>query len=232
MKSCGRSCLIEPFLHTLLSNQIITKTLCFSDSTNMSDQQTVKIINQADADYCLAVRGGKLVINFSNPGDFYQRWIKKDYIGKKDQEGQQAFALINEATKAAIRHDGTTGPVSLVPFNLVDGTSDVNSVFWTMSKDSDKDFRRIRRASNLSFHITPKDFQIHDGRILEIRADNLPAARWKFVQDNADIVPDSTDDGQCGTGTGWGGSGTGQGGTGSGQGGTGTGQGGSGTGQQ
>ncbi|KAJ1700355.1 hypothetical protein LUZ63_000134 [Rhynchospora breviuscula] len=197
----------------------------------MSNQQTVKIINQdKSGDYCLAVRGGKLVVNFSNPGDPYQRWIKKEYIDKKDQEGQPAFALINEATKAAIRLDGTTGPVSLVPYNLVDGTSDENSVLWTMSKNSDKNFRRIRRASNMSYHITPKDFQVEDGRRVEMRSENLPAARWKFVKDSTDTIPGSAGTGPESAGTEPGGSGTGPGSAGTGPGSAGTGPGSAGTG--
>ncbi|KAJ4781174.1 Ricin B lectin domain-containing protein [Rhynchospora pubera] len=146
----------------------------------MSNQQTFMIINQgSNGEYCLAIRGRKVVIALYNPRDPYQRWIKKDN-GTKDQEDQPAFALINEATNEAIKHEGTTGPMSLVRYNRVAGSLD-NSVLWSESKDSDQGFRYIRRASNISRHITANSHAIRDGRIVDLWDGTHITEHWKLV---------------------------------------------------
>ncbi|KAJ3705834.1 hypothetical protein LUZ61_009539 [Rhynchospora tenuis] len=153
----------------------------------MSNQQTYMIINQGgNEEYSLAIRGRKVVVALYNPRDPYQRWIKKDN-GTKDQEGQPAFILINEATNEAIKHEGTTGPMSLVQYDTVASSQD-NSVLWSESKDSNQGFRYIRRASNISRHITVNYHALREGRIVDLWYETDITEHWKFIPYSKDLL--------------------------------------------
>ncbi|KAJ3684714.1 hypothetical protein LUZ61_013878 [Rhynchospora tenuis] len=152
--------------------------------------QTFLIINQNNGDYGLAIRGGKVVLTVSNPQDPYQRWFKRDN-GTKDEEDQPSFAIVNEATNEAIKHEGTSGPMSLVRHDLVDSSKD-NTVLWTESKIEDQGYRYIRRASSIRYHITPSSLKISDGRIVDLWDGDHISERWKFVPNSVEYQPKIT----------------------------------------
>ncbi|XP_078150179.1 ricin B-like lectin R40C1 [Carex rostrata] len=140
------------------------------------------IINKADEDYCLAIHGRKVVIAQSIPHDPYQQWFRKD-TATMDEEGQHAFVLVNKATNEAIMHNGTSGPMSLVPYDVA---SQDKSVLFTESKKDDQSFRYIRRASVIAYHMTANNHEIQDGRIIDLSTGTHISEWWKFTYNNKD----------------------------------------------
>jgi hypothetical protein len=79
-----------------------------------ANQPTFKIFCKADEGYCLTVRDGNVVLAPSNPRDAHQHWFKDMRFSTqiKDEEGNPAFALVNQATGLAIKHSlGQSHPV-------------------------------------------------------------------------------------------------------------------------
>ncbi|OIW06227.1 hypothetical protein TanjilG_03852 [Lupinus angustifolius] len=84
-------------------------------TTTLSHKPTVRIFTKADTNYSLTIRDHKVVLALSNPNDDYQHWYKIEKYGSivKDEEGCQAFSLVNKVTGQAIKH--TEGGTSTHP---------------------------------------------------------------------------------------------------------------------
>ncbi|XP_078166244.1 ricin B-like lectin R40C1 [Carex rostrata] len=136
-----------------------------------SEDQIYRIICHDKTDYSLAIRGENVVLALTHPFDRSQHWMKDDTHGAtiKDCEGQPAFALVSRATGQAISHGPTSQPLSLVQYNV---NSCDESVLWTMSKDVDKVFKKIRRVNEVFY---AQDSVIHDGHHVD-----LSGHHWKF----------------------------------------------------
>ncbi|MED6167807.1 hypothetical protein PIB30_006087 [Stylosanthes scabra] len=160
-------------------------------SAAASNKSIVKVVSKADPNYCLTIRGGKVILAYSNPSDEYQRWYKdlKYSTRVKDEEGYPAFSLVNKVTGEAIKHSvGDTHPVQLTHYNpdVLDG-----SVLWTESKDLGDGHRAIRMVNNIRLNV---DAYHGDKRSGGVR-DGTPIVLWQW--NNGDnqhwkIVPNST----------------------------------------
>ncbi|RCV44990.1 hypothetical protein SEVIR_9G421700v4 [Setaria viridis] len=150
-------------------------------------QPTFKIFCKADEGYCLTVRDGNVVLAPANPRDEHQHWYKDMRFSSqvKDEEGNPAFALVNQATGLAIKHSlGQSHPVKLVPFNP---EYQDESVLWTESGDVGKGFRCIRMVNNIrlnfdALHGDKDHGGVHDGTTVVLwewaKGDNQS---WKIL---------------------------------------------------
>ncbi|XP_078166267.1 ricin B-like lectin R40C1 [Carex rostrata] len=114
-------------------------------------QNTVQINCQAKVGYNLAIDKdcSTVLLVPSNPKDIFQHWIKEMAYGVpvKDEEKQEAFALVNKATGKAIKHGfGNNYLVQVAPFNRnhIDP-----SLLWTQSYYVPDSFRKIRMQNNI-----------------------------------------------------------------------------------
>ncbi|CAA0840123.1 hydroxyproline-rich glycoprotein family protein [Striga hermonthica] len=107
----------------------------------LSNKPSVRMYCKADTNYALTIRDGKVVLAPADPSDPRQQWIKDEKFSTrvKDEEGFPSFALVNKATRQAIKHSiGATQPVQLTDYNA-NGFDE--SILWTESKDLGDGYR-------------------------------------------------------------------------------------------
>ncbi|KAK6922352.1 hypothetical protein RJ641_012859, partial [Dillenia turbinata] len=148
------------------------------------NKPTYRIYCKAENNYSLTVREGSVVLARSDGSDPYQHWYKDEKMSTivKDEEGFPSFALINKATREALKHAiGATQPVKLIPYN-----PDVleESVLWTESRYLGDGYRAIRMVNNIRLNVDAfnGDSGVHDGTTIVLwgwkEGDNQ---RWKIV---------------------------------------------------
>ncbi|KAG9458563.1 hypothetical protein H6P81_003071 [Aristolochia fimbriata] len=108
-------------------------------SSELPQNRAVRVFCQAEENYSLTVRDGKVILARADPRDEFQHWIKDEkYSTKvKDEEGFPSFALVNKATGQALKHSiGATHPVQLCPYipDVLD-----ESILWTESRDTGRE---------------------------------------------------------------------------------------------
>lgn len=131
----------------------------------------VRIYCEANPEYFLTARGHLAVLALGNPHDRHQQWIKVDSWGLKvkDDDGFPAFALVNKATKQALRHgDKEWDQIYLADYNhnKLD-----ESFLWTLSADVGNGFQCLRPVNNIHLNMDAKAADgevggIHDGNEL------------------------------------------------------------------
>ncbi|KAJ3684713.1 hypothetical protein LUZ61_013877 [Rhynchospora tenuis] len=142
----------------------------------MSYQPTFMIVNHVDVKFCIVISGGKAVLGATNPADPNQRWMKLD-DASKDAEGQPTFRLVNFGTNEVLRGGH---------FRQASG-SEVNSVLWSFSKESNQDFRTLRMASNVTRRkLHPSSFRMVAGNWVDLwdGPNDHTSTQWKFQQDS------------------------------------------------
>ncbi|PIM99497.1 hypothetical protein CDL12_28008 [Handroanthus impetiginosus] len=151
-----------------------------------ANKPSVRVYSKAETNYSLTIRDGKVILTRSNPSDPCQHWIKDEKFSTrvKDEEGLPSFALVNKATRQAMKHSiGATHPVQLIPYNpdILD-----ESILWT-DKDLGDGYRAIRMVNNIrlnvdAFHGDKNHGGVHDGSKIVLwewkKGDNQ---RWKIV---------------------------------------------------
>ncbi|XP_078148170.1 ricin B-like lectin R40G2 isoform X2 [Carex rostrata] len=143
------------------------------------ERQLVRIKSCKNEDYSLSIRGGKIVLAVTNRRDRYQYWIKDGHhTSRKDSEGQPAFALVNNATREAIKHCPNNNPLSLIPYN----PDSVDEVLWTMPKNMQQEFTNIRRMDDISLLFTPDRNVVHEAINVNLCdfVDINNSQRWKI----------------------------------------------------
>ncbi|KAJ4787341.1 Ricin B-like lectin R40G3 [Rhynchospora pubera] len=150
-------------------------------------QPTYRIYCKANDGVCLAIRDGTVLLTTANESDLSQHWIKDlKYSTKvKDEEGYPAFALVNKATRQALKHSlGQSHPVQLMEYNP---EKLEESVLWTESRDVGSGFRCIRMVNNIylnfdAFHGDKDHGGVHDCTTVVLyewcEGDNQ---RWKIA---------------------------------------------------
>lgn len=150
-------------------------------------QPTYRIYCKANEGVCLAIRNGTVLLVTSNENDPSQHWYKDlKYSTKvKDEEGYPAFAIVNKATRQALKHSlGQSHPVLVTEYNPEKLDS---SVLWTESRDVGSNYRCIRMVNNIylnfdGFHGDKEHGGVHDGTTIVLwewtEGDNQ---RWKIV---------------------------------------------------
>ncbi|KAJ1700357.1 hypothetical protein LUZ63_000136 [Rhynchospora breviuscula] len=139
----------------------------------MSNQPTFMIINQdGNGNYCLTVRkDGMAGLALYDPEDLYQLWIKEEN-GTKDSQGQPAFTLRNVGTNEIIRGGDFTETTD----------AEKKSELWSVSRESDQGFLKIRTANNISRHMTPISHMMVQGLTVSFWVGSLKNTQWKFAQ--------------------------------------------------
>ncbi|KAJ4816876.1 Ricin B-like lectin R40C1 [Rhynchospora pubera] len=163
---------------------------------NSKDEQvtapkTVAISCRRKEGFNLTVRNGTVVLAPADPNDTNQIWIKDvSYANRvKDQDGKQAFALINKATGKAIKHG--FGPGYLVQLAEFNRNYLDSSLLWTESEKA-LGFREIRMQANTSaafnvFYVNEAD---SNKALLTLRLRNDSSDQeWKF-QEIIDTTPE------------------------------------------
>ncbi|KAL1352485.1 hypothetical protein HN51_016479, partial [Arachis hypogaea] len=156
-------------------------------SATVSNKNIVKVVTKADPNYCVTIRGGKVILAYSDPSDEYQRWYKdlKYSTRVKDEEGYPAFSLVNKVTGEAIKHSvGATHPVQLIHYNpdVLD-----ESVLWTESKDLGDGHRAIRMVNNIRLNVDAyqgdkRSGGVHDGTTIVLwEWNNGDNQHWKII---------------------------------------------------
>ncbi|XP_051222282.1 ricin B-like lectin EULS3 [Lolium perenne] len=154
-------------------------------------EKTYRILCKAGEDgFSLGTRGDKVCFLRTDQDDHAQHWIKdmKYSTRVKDEEGYPAFALVNKATREALKHSlGQSHPVLLTRYNA---NSLDESVLWTESRDVGNGYRCIRMVNNiyLNFDALNGDPNQDNGGVREgttlilwewTEGDNQ---RWKIVE--------------------------------------------------
>ncbi|KAJ4761240.1 Ricin B-like lectin R40G2 [Rhynchospora pubera] len=147
----------------------------------MNYQPAFMIINQdANGNYCLTVRkDGMVGLALYDPADPYQLWIKEEN-GTNDSQNQPKFTLRNVGTNEIIRGGDFTETYD----------SEKKSELWTVSRESDQGFFKIRTADNISRHMTPIYFRMHQGWTVSFWVGSKSCTQWKFAEpdDNYKII--------------------------------------------
>ncbi|CAA0813327.1 hydroxyproline-rich glycoprotein family protein [Striga hermonthica] len=153
----------------------------------LSNKPPVKMYCKADPGYALTIRDGKVVLAPADPSDLRQSWVKDERLSTrvKDEEGFPSFALVNKATRQAIKHSfGATHPVQLSEYNP---SGFDESILWTESKDLGDGYRAIRMVNNIRLNIDAFNGDknhggVRDGTKIVLwewkKGDNQ---RWKIV---------------------------------------------------
>ncbi|KAJ3699485.1 hypothetical protein LUZ61_003190 [Rhynchospora tenuis] len=147
-------------------------------------RQTVTISCRRKEGFNLTVCKGTVMLAPADSKDRNQIWIKDvSYANQvKDQDGKQAFALVNKATGKAIKHGfGPGWLVKLADFNRNDLDS---SFLWTES-DKELGFKEIRMQANTSaaFHAFYVNEADSNKALLTLRLRNDSTdQRWKFKE--------------------------------------------------
>ncbi|XP_057856752.1 ricin B-like lectin R40C1 [Cryptomeria japonica] len=131
----------------------------------------VRIYCEANPAFFMAARGHIAVLALGSPHDPHQEWIKVDSWGLqvKDEVGFPAFALVNNATKQALKHgDQEWDQIYLADYNhnKLD-----ESFLWTLSADVGNGYQCLRPVNNIHLNMDAKqadgeDGGIHDGNEL------------------------------------------------------------------
>ncbi|KAF3326997.1 hypothetical protein FCM35_KLT07115 [Carex littledalei] len=134
----------------------------------------------------LAIRNNTVLLVTTDESDPSQQWIKDLRFSTKvkDEEGYPAFALVNKATRQALKHSlGKSHPVLVTEYNPEKLDS---SVLWTESRDVGGNFRCIRMVNNIylnfdAFHGDKAHGGVRDGTTVVLwewcEGDNQ---RWKI----------------------------------------------------
>ncbi|XP_012846330.1 PREDICTED: formin-like protein 18 [Erythranthe guttata] len=154
------------------------------DDDEFANKPSFRMYSKAEPNYSLTIRDGKVVLARSNSSDPCQP-AHETSTRVKDEEGYPSFALINKATKQAIKHSiAATQPVQLTAYNPK--TLD-ESILWTESKDLGDSYRTIRMVNNIKLNIDAFNGDknhggVHDGTTVVLwewkKGDNQ---RWKIV---------------------------------------------------
>uniref|UniRef100_A0A0D6R8S3 Uncharacterized protein n=1 Tax=Araucaria cunninghamii TaxID=56994 RepID=A0A0D6R8S3_ARACU len=131
----------------------------------------VRVYCEANPDFFLAARGQLAVLALGNRNDPHQQWVKVDSWGLKvkDEVGYPSFALVNKATRQALKHgDKEWDQVYLTEYNhnKLD-----ESVLWTVSADVGHGYQCLRPVNNIHLNVDAKQADgekggIHDGNEL------------------------------------------------------------------
>ncbi|KAJ4721211.1 Ricin B, lectin domain containing protein, partial [Melia azedarach] len=146
---------------------------------------TFKVYCKKDPHYSLAVRHNTVVLVPADSSDHHQHWYKDEKYSaqKKDEEGYPCFALINKATKLALKHSKGGGePVQLERYDP--SVMDV-SVLWTQSMDFGEGYRTLRMVNNIRLNVDAfqGDQRIEDGNKIVLWEWNQGANQlWKIVR--------------------------------------------------
>ncbi|XP_059070823.1 ricin B-like lectin R40C1 [Cryptomeria japonica] len=117
---------------------------------------TVRIYCEANPDFFMAAQGQLPVLALGTAYDPHQQWIKVDSWGLrvKDDVGFPAFALVNKATKQALKHGNKEwDQIYLADYNpnKLD-----ESVLWTQSEDVGHGYQTLRPANNIQLNMDAK----------------------------------------------------------------------------
>lgn len=138
---------------------------------------TVRIHCEANPEFFLAARGDVAVLALENPHDPHQQWIKVDSWGLrvKDEAGFPAFALVNKATRHALKHgDKEWDQIFLADYNHDKAEQ---AVLWTLSADVGNGYQCLRPVNNVHLNM---DAKAADGHVGGIRDGNeLILFEWK-----------------------------------------------------
>ncbi|KAH9288180.1 hypothetical protein KI387_032297, partial [Taxus chinensis] len=137
----------------------------------------VSIYCEANPEFFLAARGHLAVLALGSPHDPHQQWIKVDSWGLKvkDEAGFPSFALVNKATKQALRHgDKEWDQIYLADYNhnKLD-----DSLLWTLSADVGNGYQCLRPVNNIHLNVDAKAADGEDGGIRD--GNELILFSWK-----------------------------------------------------
>ncbi|KAL6650882.1 hypothetical protein ACP70R_009807 [Stipagrostis hirtigluma subsp. patula] len=103
-------------------------------------QTPMRIFCREDINLNVAIRGTTVVLARANPSDVLQHWVQDFSVSEvlTDDQGQRAFALVNQATGQAVNKDEPRPgdqliPVQLAPYNC-EKRVDV-SMLWTLAAE-------------------------------------------------------------------------------------------------
>eukprot|EP00253_Pinus_taeda_P009208 PITA_09208 len=117
------------------------------------------------------------VLALENPHDPHQQWIKVDSWGLrvKDEAGFPVFALVNKATRHALKHeDKEWDQIYLADYNHDKAEQ---SVLWTLSADVGNRYQCLRPVNNINLNMDVKAADSHVGGIRD--GNELILFEWK-----------------------------------------------------
>ncbi|XP_074272401.1 ricin B-like lectin R40G2 isoform X2 [Silene latifolia] len=130
-----------------------------------------------DAQYCIAIKAGNIVLASPNPNDPTQQWYKDDT--QSNQAG--SFMLVNKSNFQAAKQSSADQPLKLANRP---NTPD-NSFMWTESETDGYGFTYLVTATNtgLAMDARSRDGkETHDDKYLSfsknLKGDNQ---KWKFI---------------------------------------------------
>ncbi|XP_057856750.2 ricin B-like lectin R40G2 [Cryptomeria japonica] len=137
----------------------------------------VRIYCEANPEFFMAARGHVAVLSLGSPHDPHQQWIKVDSWGLKlkDEVGFPAFALVNKATKQALKHgDQEWDQIYLADYNhnKLD-----ESLLWTLSADVGNGYQCLRPVNNIHLNMDAKQADGEGGGIYD--GNELILFSWK-----------------------------------------------------
>ncbi|GLJ52787.1 hypothetical protein SUGI_1124380 [Cryptomeria japonica] len=117
---------------------------------------SVRVYCEANPNFFMAARGHLATLALGIPHDPHQQWIKVDSWGLKvkDEVGFPAFALVNKATKQALKHGNQEwDQIYLADYNpnKLD-----ESVLWTQSEDVEHGYQCLRPVNNIRLNMDAK----------------------------------------------------------------------------
>eukprot|EP00246_Nothoceros_aenigmaticus_P009512 TRINITY_DN25085_c0_g1_i1.p1 TRINITY_DN25085_c0_g1~~TRINITY_DN25085_c0_g1_i1.p1 ORF type:complete len:286 (-),score=53.61 TRINITY_DN25085_c0_g1_i1:324-1181(-) len=143
--------------------------------------ELVKIYPQANTLFNLTAEGSTVVLSKAKEDDATQMWYKDDSSGDRvrDSEGHVAFALVNKASRLALKHSADDSEqVTLASFE--EGALD-DSLLWTLSSDVGDGYKAIRPVTNPKLNLDADHADKEHGGVKE--SNRLILYKWK-KQDN------------------------------------------------
>ncbi|KAH9288179.1 hypothetical protein KI387_032296, partial [Taxus chinensis] len=159
----------------------------------------VRVYCEANPDFFLTAQGQLAVLTLGSPHDPYKQWIKVDSWGlkEKDSVGFPAFALVNKATKQALRHrDKAWDQIYLGDYNHMKLDK---SFLWTLSGDVGNGYQCLRPVNNIRLNMDAKAADgavggIHEGNELILFQWNKQRnQKWKLQLLNSEVGAICTD---------------------------------------
>ncbi|KAF7104391.1 hypothetical protein CFC21_105291 [Triticum aestivum] len=149
----------------------------------------MRVSSECNQELSLTVRDGAAVLARTDLEDDKQAWIQsfRNTGRVTDSEGRSSFALVNKATRKALRRSHGDQKLQVVGYcpDSVDGI-DV-ALLWTRGGDLGEGYHCIRSVSDLGYVLDAAEGMsetggAHDGTpIILFQANGGPNQKWKMT---------------------------------------------------
>ncbi|XP_050220873.1 ricin B-like lectin R40G3 [Mercurialis annua] len=151
---------------------------------DLSNKLTYKIHCQHGPNFHLTIRDEKVVLAPSDPSDEFQNWcmVERFIVAVKDKQLFSCFALVNKASGQAIKANGDTKQLELIPYDqdVVD-----ESILWSETHDLGDGYRAICMTANVHLNLDAfgGEDPIKNGTPIWLwKWNEGHNQRWKFTQ--------------------------------------------------